>query len=110
MEEYQLKVAELKKNCADKKNTFEPVIIIVGTMDKIVSSSIVINDVTYIVSDYLRAVDIAFKAFQVLNCCYPTTCQPVWTFVQKFLYNITTPYDKNYSAVNKVIEQLNLKK
>lgn len=106
MEEYQLKVAELKKNCAEKKNIFEPVIIIVGTVDKIISSSIVINDVTYFVSDYLRAVDIAFKSFQALNCCYPTACQTVWCFIQKYIYNVNTPYDKNYSAVNKVINQL----
>lgn len=105
-EEYQLKVAELKKSCAEKKNTFEPVIIIVGTVDKIVSSSIIIDNVTYIVADYLRAVDIAFKSFQALNCCYPTVCQTVWSFIQKYIYKINTPYDKNYSAVNKVIDQL----
>lgn len=107
VEDFQLKVAELKNTCLLKKNTFQPVIAIVGTLESVVACYIVINNISYLVTDYMRAVDVAFKSFDALNCCYPSACQPVWTFIQKFIYNIDSPYDKNYSSVNKLIEQLN---
>lgn len=100
-------MAELKQSCIEKKNTFQPVIVIVGTLERILSSYVVINEVIYAVADFLRAVDIAFKVFHSLNCSYPAACQPVWTFLQKYFYDLNTTYDKNYSTVNKLIENLN---
>ena len=41
----------------------------------------------------VKAVDICFKVFFIVNAEYPAEAADVWTFVQKGLFNITTPYD-----------------
>lgn len=106
MEDLNSKIEELRACCLAKRNTFQPVIIIVGKPDKILGSYIVIDDVKYKLSSPTRALDVCFQSFQGLNCCYPDACQPIWTFLQKFIYGITTAYDKNYSSVNKLIDSL----
>ncbi|KAI0209959.1 hypothetical protein LSAT2_005320 [Lamellibrachia satsuma] len=51
------------------------------------------EDVLYEVDFLVKAVDICFKVFFIFNAEYPAKAADVWTFVQKGLFNITTPYD-----------------
>ncbi|XP_016663981.2 uncharacterized protein LOC107885069, partial [Acyrthosiphon pisum] len=51
----------------------------------------------------LKAVDICFKSFFALNLSYPTECDHVWEFVQKFFYDINTNHDKQYQSVDNTI-------
>ena len=51
------------------------------------------EDVLYEVDFLVKAVDICFKVFFIFNAEYPAEAADVWTFVQKGLFNITTPYD-----------------
>ena len=50
------------------------------------------EEVIYEVDSLVNAVDICFYVFFVLIAVYPAEAADVWTFIQKGLLNITTPY------------------
>jgi len=69
----------------------------------VTASYVVINKFVYKVETPLKAVDICFKSFFALNLSYPTECDHVWEFVQKFFYDISTNHDKQYQSVDNTI-------
>ena len=57
----------------------------------------------------LRALDLAFKLYQVFNLHYPADCEQLWLVVQKIVYDITTPFDKKLTNVTSIANVLNVK-
>ncbi|KAF0685514.1 Uncharacterized protein FWK35_00033976, partial [Aphis craccivora] len=56
----------------------------------------------------LKAIDICFKSFFVFNLHYTPQCEQIWYFIQTFIYEITTKFDKNCSPnVTTLINDLN---
>lgn len=100
-------IENYRRVCSERKVTFQPLIVCVGVPDKILASYIVIDDIKYMVPSLLRAVDVIFKVFHVLDCQYPASCQPVWTFIQKYIFEIDSKFDKHFASVNKLICSLN---
>lgn len=85
-----------RENAAKLKGTVQPYIIIVGPQfTEIEAFYIIIDDVMYKMENILKAVDILYKIFQVLNVKYPTGCEQVWLFIQQYVYERTTQWDKN---------------
>jgi len=81
--------------CSDPSNEFI-----------VAASYVIINKFVYSVETPLKAVDICFKTFFALNLNYPKESNHIWQFIQQFLYEITTKTDKNYQAVNHIINDL----
>lgn len=96
-----------RENAAKLKKTFQPYIIVVGSQFTAVETIyIIIDDVMYNMENILKAVDILYKVFQVLNVKYPTGCEQVWLFIQKYVYGRTTKWDKNDKSVMNLIDEL----
>lgn len=102
------RVKRLRQEAATKlKETVQPYIIaLVPQITDIEAFYIIIDDVMYKMENILKAVDILYKIFQVLNIKYPSACEQVWLFIQKYIYGRTTKWDKFDKYVMKLIENL----
>jgi len=102
------KIKHRKQETATKlKETVQPYIIAVGLhFTAIEAFYIVIDDVMYKMENALKAVDILYKIFQILNVKYPPACEQVWLFIQTYVYGRTTKWDKNDKSVMNLIDQL----
>lgn len=77
------------------KQTVQPFIIIVGlSLREIESYYVVVDDILYKLDNILRAIDICFKIFMVLDAQYPIECEQIWLFFQLYIYKQPTKHDK----------------
>lgn len=96
-----------RENAAKLKRTVQPYIIVVGPQFTAIEAFyIIIDNVMYKMENILKAVDILYKIFQILNVKYPTGCEQVWLFIQKYIYGRTTTWDKNDKSVMNLIDEL----
>lgn len=97
-----------RDNAAKLKDTVQPYIIAVGPqLTTVEAVYIVIDDVMYKVENILKAVDILYKIFQVLDMKYPIGCEQIWLFIQIYIYERKTKWDKNDKSVMTLIDELN---
>lgn len=83
-----------KAHCLAHGLTVQPFIMVIGVnSNNIEQFFVIIEDTKYKFTTFLKALDLVFKTFQVLNLQYPKESELVYTFVQKYVYNIETPYD-----------------
>ncbi|XP_024883588.1 uncharacterized protein LOC112462188 [Temnothorax curvispinosus] len=97
-----------QERAAKLKDTVQPYIIVIGPqLTAIEAFYIIIDDIMYKMENVLKAVDILYKIFQVLNVKYPPACEQVWLFIQKYIYGRTTKWDKYDKSVMNLIDHLN---
>ena len=110
-------ITRRKNKLAEFGLQLQPFIIIVGpSLKEITARYIVINDVKYSSTKYVRyqstsithAVDSCFKILFILNAEYSRESSNVWYFIQKGFYQLTTKYDKSYTAVNSLLTDLGI--
>ncbi|KAI0221940.1 hypothetical protein LSAT2_026801, partial [Lamellibrachia satsuma] len=83
-----------REECQKRGVTRQPQILALGDTILVAKEFFLLyEEVIYEVDSLVKAVDICFKIFFVLNAQYPAEAADVWTFIQKGLFNITTPYD-----------------
>ncbi|CAI6374956.1 unnamed protein product [Macrosiphum euphorbiae] len=90
--------------------TLQPFVIIVGHSLKEISSYLVVVDNTfYRLNSIIASVDCCFKIFLTLNAEYPVESSGIWYLIQRGLYNLKTPWDKNYTAVNAFMSDVGIR-
>lgn len=96
-----------RERYAKLKETVQPYIIAVGSeLTTAKEFYIIIDDILYKFENVLRAVDITYKIFQVLHIKYPSACEQIWLFLQKYVYGYTTKWDKHDKSVMNLIDKL----
>ncbi|XP_060855093.1 uncharacterized protein LOC132932745 [Metopolophium dirhodum] len=111
-----LNSAEVKETISRRRDklvrlgqTLQPFVLIVGSSLKEISNYFVIVDNTfYRLSSILSAVDCCFKIIITLNAKYPSESEAIWYFIQKGLYKLNTPLDKNFTAVNAFLSDVEI--
>lgn len=100
------KIEERRKEKLKKvKCNLQPYIAAVDNLDeetKSVDYYICIDTTKYYIPTCLQAIDSTFKLFHSLQAQYPVECENIWLFVQQFLYEIETEWDKNSTTVNGI--------
>lgn len=81
-----------------KKNELQPRIVFVGEL-KNLTAYITLIDRKYFFDDPFKAVEFCMHMYLALNLQYPLTCRSVWTFLQKFIFMVNTPYDLNLASL-----------
>lgn len=77
-----------------KKSTeHKPIIIFIGEPVAVVW--VIVAHVKYTFEDICSSFKCAIAAFFALNIKYPTNSERPWLFLQKYLFNISTPYNKH---------------
>ena len=99
-------VENRKKKYLDNGLQSQPSAFICGSIDKIQSSFILINDIQYNFETPLKAVDCCFKSFFALNASYTTESAHVWTFLETYVYKITTKKQKIAKSIHALISDL----
>lgn len=82
------------EECEKRGVTRQPQVVAVG--DTVMSAKdyyLLYDEVIYHLDSLVKAIDICFKVFFVFNAEYPAEAADVWTFLQKGVYGIATPYD-----------------
>lgn len=69
-------------------------------------SFVIVDGLAIEASSLLKAVDICFKAFFVLDVCYPKQCHTTWEFIQKFFYKMGEGKEKSVVKCSKVFVSL----
>ena len=89
--------------------TVQPQVLALGNnISKPEQCFVIINDIVYEMDSIIKSCDICFKSFFVLNVNYPVQCLDPWTFIQRALYRIQTPYDKVVPRVIDLISKLEI--
>lgn len=93
------------KRCKELNITIQPYIIVVGPSIKDIQNSFVcIDDVLYNTASVLEAVDVCFKAFQVLQLNYPAASEHLWIIIQKCFYKFITKWDYIIPHIENIIK------
>lgn len=61
---------------------------------------VIINNIFYEFPSLIDAVDACFKIFIALRSEFPPEGVNFWTFIQKFVYQIDTPWNKGTMAIH----------
>ena len=64
------------------------------------------DDVIYEVDSLIKTVDTYVKSFFVFNMQYPAEAVDVWTFLQRRISEITTPYGIMTPRVHELLGQI----
>lgn len=99
-------VEEFINNRTHLKSPIQPFIIIVGSPLHPKEILVYFDSIKYKVFTIIRAIDVCFKIIHLFNLEYPLESCAVWLFIQKFLYNIKTKYDKSIPNLNQIIHDL----
>ena len=82
-----------KKKYLEFDLTFQPSMFIVTSGDSPIFYT-TFDGILYKLPTFLKCIDSCFKIIQILNLKYSTECCNIWTFLQRKVYKIITPYDK----------------
>lgn len=96
-------------NAYKRKEKVQPFICIVGAdFDDIEGFYVYYFNTYYKFSNIIRALDTCFKIFQVFNLHYPIKSALVWTFIQKYMYDIHNGCDIKSSSLTSLISDLSV--
>lgn len=91
-----------------KKNlNMQPFLIAVGSIDEIEHFFVILGTAKYRFESIVMAIDFCLKLHFVLNLNYSPFCCQLWTFIQKYFFQIKTKYDVTYTSVTAALSDLN---
>uniref|UniRef100_A0A2S2RA27 SAM domain-containing protein n=1 Tax=Sipha flava TaxID=143950 RepID=A0A2S2RA27_9HEMI len=94
-------ISRRREKLAGFGKTLQPFIIIVGpSLKEIYTYLVVVDNTFYRLNSITASVDCCFKIIIILNAEYPIESEAIWNFIQKGLYKLHTPLDKNFTTVN----------
>lgn len=67
---------------------------------------VIINNIFYEFPSLIDAVDACIKIFIALRSEYPPEGVNFWTFIQKFVYQVETPWDKQSMVIHTLWSDL----
>lgn len=98
MQDNQTLIECVHKHFSGRMKT--PVLAFVGKKEKIVECFVAVSrDVMYSTASIVDAIDIFMKISIICKKAYNSAAAPVWTYLQKFVYEINDPTDKFLSVL-----------
>lgn len=87
--EHEMKIQEKLKKYSLYDIPMHPIIIICNNK----KFAVKYESILYFFDNLLDAIDNCFKLYFVFNLKYPTQCIKVWTFIQKYFYDMSVESD-----------------
>lgn len=105
---YAKTFGELQTKMTDRKAKLNrlglPILPLIGAIGDsfgdLQRNFVIINNIFYEFPSLIDAVDACIKIFIGLKSEYPPEGNNFWAFIQKFVYQIETPWNKNTMAIN----------
>jgi hypothetical protein len=95
-----------KDRLGNLHQTNQPYIIIIGEPTTCHQIYISFDDEKFAVESLSKAIDACFKLYLVFNAQYPQESIHIWTFIQKWFYQIHAKSDRYNKSVNCLIKNL----
>lgn len=87
--------------------TVQPYIIVVGqTLTDIQTFFVCVDKILYEAPSALKAIDLCFKTFHVLDATYPAASEHLWYLLQIGLYEFHTKQDKKISYIMEIVSTI----
>lgn len=103
------RIADRKAKCKKIGAIALPFIIVEVQDDTVVKNVYVsVQENVYIVPSVLKALDVCFKVFHVLQLKYPLECEHLWLFIQLGIYQIQTKFDNKIPSLIDIVHKVNL--
>jgi len=94
-------------SCFGNKTSFQPLICCIGSgPHNLEHFYVYVSGIFYKQPNILSALDLCFKVFFILNLKYPKECVLVWTFVQKYFFDIDLDTDIKSRSLSEFINDL----
>lgn len=85
----------------------QPYLILVGPqLSQTTSAYVVVDKILYKLTSVLKAIDILFKTFIVLDLKYPPPSEHIYTLIQKGIFNISYDTDKDIPYIEDILKYL----
>lgn len=92
-------------------STVQPYVVIVGDVngqDPLYYYTI-INDIQYQLETAVKAIDLCFKLYHVLNLEYPPEAEQIWYFFEQYFFELLNPpKKKKFLSVQSLCKDLQL--
>ncbi|XP_073846869.1 uncharacterized protein [Musca autumnalis] len=107
LEELDQKREEFCIKFGDIHTDFTPLIVVVGDNNINIHEIYVHFHVAlYEMPDFMTALDCCMKIYRVLNLPFPASNEYVWTFIQRYFYEIQLPDDTKCPSMSSLITYL----
>ena len=90
----------------EKNKSIQPFIIVIGNMFDPQTVLVYFDNIRFKFHSVLHAVDVCFKIYHLFDLEYHLASNMVWTFLQKFFYNIHLKTDKSYNMLSILLTEL----
>lgn len=111
VDDFEIQIEDIRTRYITEKNTLQPLIIVIGeNLSDLQQFFVYVDGAKLKFSSFLSAIDCCFKIFHVLHLDYPRHCEGVYTFIQKYFYEITTTSDKVSPKISGLISYFNSQK
>lgn len=102
-------IEAIQSRATDNRLRVQPFAVVVGAdLQNITASYIWYDTVIHLVNSPRDAIDITFKIIHSLNAFYPKQSECYWLLLQKGIYKIVTPWDREISQVDSLLAKLDL--
>ena len=92
-----------------EKETFQPIVAVVGPLSAIESSYVIINTIKYKTESCLAAFQLVLKTYFALDCEYPASSRQLWYFLQEAGLDIAVFGKKRSKALKYLLGLVNRK-
>ena len=109
-DDVKTEIEAIEKKASENHIRVQPYAIVVEKdLSEITESYVWYDGIQHKVNSPRDAVDVTFKVIHALHADYPKQSECHWLLLQKGIYKIRTPWDKENYEVDILIEKLRLK-
>ena len=94
---------QIKEKLANNGQSFQPFIVAIGSTTSTLQYFVIINDQHYKQKTCLEALSVAIHVFFVFDVSYPENSSSLWLFIQKCLFDIHLPFDRNNISLSVLL-------
>lgn len=106
--DFEPRLEELRTKHFNKGIKLQPIIVVVGcSADQLTDYYVYFDKFCQKNESYLACLDTCFKIFHVLGLEYPQASYGPWYFLQRYIFEIETKYDKHLPSVSSLMAYLN---
>ncbi|XP_050326764.1 uncharacterized protein LOC126757149 isoform X1 [Bactrocera neohumeralis] len=105
LESYESRLDLYNRKYGPVNRTTHPFLVVIMPNECTISKIYVaLENHFYCMQSFLQALDLCFKIYHTCNLKYPTMCENVWTFIQRYFYDMTVPWEaRNANLVSLMV-------
>ncbi|XP_036331192.1 uncharacterized protein LOC118742886 [Rhagoletis pomonella] len=105
LESYESRLDLYNRKYGPVNRTTQPFLVVIMPNECTISKIYVaLENHFYCMQSFLQALDLCYKIYHTCGLKYPTMCENVWTFIQRFFYDMTVPWEaRNANLVSLMV-------